>query len=110
MTSNITREEALELLRKHNKETFHIQHGLTVEKTMRWFAAELGYQDEADYWAITGLLHDIDFEEYPEEHCIKAVELLKAAGVGEDMIHSTTCLTGHSGQCSPVRVRLEMKW
>lgn len=110
MTSNITREEALELLRKHNKEAFHIQHGLTVEKTMRWFASELGYQEEADYWAIAGLLHDIDFEEYPEEHCIKAVELLKAAGVGEDMIHSTTCLTGHSGQCSPARLRSEMRW
>ena len=107
MTSNITREEALELLRKHNKEAFHIQHGLTVEKTMRWFATELGYQDEADYWAITGLLHDIDFEEYPEEHCIKAVELLKAAGVGEDMIHSV-CSHGY-GICCDVKPEHEME-
>lgn len=107
MTSNITREEALELLKKYNKETFHIQHGLTVEKTMRWFAAELGYQDEADYWAITGLLHDIDFEEYPEEHCIKAVELLKAAGVGEDMIHSV-CSHGY-GICCDVKPEHEME-
>lgn len=107
MTSNITREEALELLRKHNKEAFHIQHGLTVEKTMRWFASELGYQEEADYWAIAGLLHDIDFEEYPEEHCIKAVELLKAAGVGEDMIHSV-CSHGY-GICCDVKPEHEME-
>ena len=60
MTSNLTREEALELLKQYNQEPFHIQHGLTVEKTMRWFANELGYGDEADYWSITGLLHDID--------------------------------------------------
>lgn len=72
MTSNLTREEALELLKQYNQEPFHIQHGLTVEKTMRWFANELGYGDEADYWSITGLLHDIDFEQYPEEHCRKA--------------------------------------
>lgn len=107
MTSNITKEEALELLKRYNKEAFHIQHGLTVEKTMRWFATELGYQDEADYWAITGLLHDIDFEEYPEEHCIKAVELLKAAGVGEDMIHSV-CSHGY-GICCDVKPEHEME-
>ena len=83
MTSTISRDEALELLRKYNKEPFHIQHGITVEKTMRWFARELGYGDEEDYWGITGLLHDIDFEIYPEEHCRKAPELLKEAGVGE---------------------------
>ncbi len=107
MTSNITREEALELLRKHNKEAFHIQHGLTVEKTMRWFASELGYQDEADYWAMVGLLHDIDFEEYPEEHCIKAEELLRAAGVGEEMIHSV-CSHGY-GICCDVKPEHEME-
>ena len=86
MTSTISRDEALKLLRKYNKEPFHIQHGITVEKTMRWFAKELGYGDEEDYWGITGLLHDIDFELYPDEHCRKAPELLKEAGVGEDMI------------------------
>ena len=85
MTSTIPRDEALELLRKYNKEPFHIQHGITVEKTMRWFARELGYGDEEDYWGITGLLHDIDFEIYPEEHCRKAPELLKEAGVGEEI-------------------------
>ena len=78
-TSNITREQALALLREYNKEGFHIQHGLTVEGVMRWYANELGYGDEADYWAISGLLHDIDFEMYPEEHCQKAPELLEKA-------------------------------
>ena len=107
MTSNLTRVEALELLRKYNQEPFHIQHGLTVEKTMRWFANELGYGDEADYWAITGLLHDIDFERYPEEHCVKAPELLREAGVGEDMIHSI-CSHGY-GICCDVEPELEME-
>ena len=107
MTSNLTREEALELLRKYNQEPFHIQHGLTVEKIMRWFANELGYGDEADYWAITGLLHDIDFEQYPEEHCVKAPELLREAGVGEDMIHSI-CSHGY-GICCDVEPELEME-
>lgn len=107
MTSNLTREEALELLQKYNQEPFHIQHGLTVEKTMRWFANELGYGDEADYWAITGLLHDIDFEQYPEEHCVKAPELLREAGVGEDMIHSI-CSHGY-GICCDVEPEHEME-
>ena len=66
LTSKITREQALELLKKYNKETFHIQHGLTVEGVMRWYAKKLGYGDEEEYWGITGLLHDIDFELYPE--------------------------------------------
>ena len=74
--SNITRDEAFALLRKYNKELFHIQHALTVEGVMRWYAEKLGYGDEADYWGIVGLLHDIDFELYPDEHCKKAPELL----------------------------------
>lgn len=88
MKSNITREEAFVLLKKYNSERFHIQHGLTVEGVMRWFANDLGYADDADFWGIVGLLHDIDFEQYPDEHCIKAPELLREAGVGEDMIHA----------------------
>lgn len=88
MQNNLTREEAFTLLKKYNKEPFHIQHALTVEGVMRWFADELGYKEEADYWAITGLLHDIDFELYPEEHCQKAPELLREGGASEDMIHS----------------------
>ena len=79
-TSRITREQALDLLRTYNKESFHIQHALTVEGVMRWFAQELGYEDEIDYWGISGLLHDIDFEMYPEEHCIKEQEIMRERG------------------------------
>ena len=82
----ITREEAFELLKKYNKDEFHIQHALTVEGTMRYFAEKLGYDKE--FWGMVGLLHDIDFELYPEEHCKKAPELLKEGGVEDDMIHS----------------------
>ena len=106
-TSRITREQALDLLRTYNKESFHIQHALTVEGVMRWFAQELGYEDEIDYWGISGLLHDIDFEMYPEEHCKKAPELLKKGGVGEDMIH-TVCSHGY-GICSDVEPVHEME-
>ncbi len=88
MKSNITRDEAFELLKKYNSEKFHIQHGLTVEGVMRWYANDLGYGEDADFWGIVGLLHDIDFEQYPEAHCIKAPELLGEVGVGEDMIHA----------------------
>lgn len=88
MKSNITRDEAFELLRKYNSEKFYIQHGLTVEGVMRWYANDLGYVDDAEFWGIVGLLHDIDFEKYPEAHCIKAPELLREAGVGKDMIHA----------------------
>jgi len=84
----ITRDEALALLKKYNKDPFHIQHALTVEAVMKWFARELGYEAKAEYWGIVGLLHDIDFELYPDEHCLKAPELLREAGVGEDIIHS----------------------
>ena len=88
MKSNITREEAFELLKKYNSERFHLQHGLTVEGVMKWYANDLGYGEDAEFWGIVGLLHDIDFEQYPDQHCIKAPELLREAGVGEDMIHA----------------------
>ena len=94
MKSNITRDEAFELLRKYNSEKFHIQHGLTVEGVMRWYANDLGYGDDAEFSGIVGLLHDIDFEKYPEAHCIKAPELLREAGVGEDMIRAV-CSHGY---------------
>ena len=84
----ITRDEAFALLKKYNKDPFHIQHALTVEAVMKWYANELGYGENAEYWGIVGLLHDIDFELYPEEHCLKAPEMLREAGVGEDVIHS----------------------
>lgn len=107
MTSNLTREEAMALLKKYNTEAFHIQHALTVEGVMRWYAKELGYAEEEEYWGITGLLHDIDFELYPEEHCKKAPELLAEGGVGEDMIHSV-CSHGY-GICSDVEPEHEME-
>nr|WP_296158380.1 HDIG domain-containing metalloprotein [uncultured Blautia sp.] len=84
----ITRDEAFALLKKYNKDPFHIQHALTVEAVMKWYANELGYGEDAEYWGIVGLLHDIDFELYPEEHCLKAPEMLREAGVGEEVIHS----------------------
>ena len=84
----IIRDEAFSLLKKYNKDPFHIQHALTVEAVMKWYANELGYGEDAEYWGIVGLLHDIDFELYPEEHCLKAPEMLREAGVGEDVIHS----------------------
>ena len=88
MSDYISREAAFELLKKYNKDTFHIRHALTVEAVMKWFAEDLGFAEDAEYWGIVGLLHDIDFELYPEEHCIKAPELLREGGVGEDIIHS----------------------
>ncbi len=107
MESTVSRTEALALLQKYNKEPFHIQHALTVEGVMRWFAQELGYGNEVDYWGITGLLHDIDFELYPEEHCVRAPELLRDGGVGEDMIHSI-CSHGY-GICCDVEPTHEME-
>lgn len=86
--ADITREEAFSILKEYNKDPFHIQHALTVEAVMKWYAKELGYGEEAEYWGIVGLLHDVDFELYPEEHCLKAPELLRSHGVGEDIIHS----------------------
>ena len=105
--SKLTRQQALDLLRQYNKEPFHIQHALTVEGVMRWYANELGHSDEADYWATVGLLHDIDFELYPEQHCQKAPELLAAGGVGEDMIHAI-CSHGY-GICCDVEPQEEME-
>lgn len=106
-TSKVTREQALDLLKKYNKEPFHIQHALTVEGVMRWFAKELGYGEEEEFWGITGLLHDIDFELYPEEHCKKAPELLREGGVGEDMIYAV-CSHGY-GLCSEEEPKQEME-
>lgn len=94
MKEHIGREEAFALLKKYNKDHFHIQHALTVEGVMKWYAKELGYAEDAEYWGIVGLLHDIDFELYPQEHCIKAPELLREGGVGEDIIHAV-CSHGY---------------
>ncbi len=91
---HISREAALTLLKKYNKDPFHIQHAYTVEAVMKWYANELGYGADEEYWGLVGLLHDIDFELYPEEHCLKAPELLREAGAGEDMIHAV-CSHGY---------------
>ena len=90
----MTRENAWALLTEYNKDHFHLQHALTVEAVMRWFANELGYADEADKWAVVGLLHDLDFEQYPDQHCIKGEEIMREAGVEEDIIHAT-CSHGY---------------
>ena len=102
-----TRDEALALLRRYNKEPFHILHALTVEGVMGWYARELGYGGEADFWALAGLLHDIDFEQWPDQHCQKAPELLAAAGAGEALIHAVVC-HGY-GLCSDVEPVHEME-
>ena len=94
MKYHISREDAFELLKKYNKDSFHIQHALTVEGVMKWYADELGYGEDAEYWGIVGLLHDIDFELYPDQHCIKAPELLREGGVQDDIIHAV-CSHGY---------------
>ena len=96
----LTREQALALLQKYNKEPFHIQHGLTVEGVMRWYVNELGFGEEADFWGLCGLLHDVDFEMYPEEHCKKAPELLAEVNASEALVHAV-CSHAY-GSCSDV--------
>ncbi len=90
----MTRDEAWALLTKYNKDRFHLQHALTVEGVMRWYANDLGYRDQADFWAMVGLLHDLDFEMWPEEHCVKAQELMREANLDEALIHAT-CSHGY---------------
>ncbi|MCD7884224.1 MAG: hydrolase [Lachnospiraceae bacterium] len=107
MQSKLSREEAFTLLQKYNQDSFHILHALTVEGVMRWYACELGYVDDVEYWGQVGLLHDIDFELYPEQHCQKAPELLRKGGVGEDMIYSI-CSHGF-GLCCEIEPKHEME-
>ena len=94
----MNREQAMALLQKYNKEPFHIQHALTVEGVMRWFAAENG--QDVEFWGLCGLLHDVDFEEYPDQHCIKAPDLLAEIHASEEMVHAI-CSHGY-GQCCDV--------
>ena len=95
---NVTREQALDLLQKYNKEPFHILHGLTVEGVMAWFAQEMG--EDVEFWSRCGLLHDVDFEMYPQEHCAKAPSLLAEIDAGEEMVHA---ICSHAyGSCSDV--------
>ncbi len=101
------RAAALALLRKYNTEPFHLQHALTVEAVMGWYAQDLGYGDEAGFWSAVGLLHDVDFEKWPEEHCQKAPELLAEIGGSEELIHAV-CSHGY-GLCSDVEPVHEME-
>ena len=101
------RAAALALLRKYNAEPFHIQHALTVEGVMRWYANELGHGEDADFWATVGLLHDVDFEKWPEQHCLKAPELLAEIGCGDELIHAV-CSHGY-GICCDVEPAHEME-
>ena len=102
----LNREQALALLRKYNKEPFHIQHALTVEGVMRWFAQENG--EDTEFWGLCGLLHDIDFELYPEQHCLKAPELLAEANASEEMVHAI-CSHGYGICCDVEPVHLMEK-
>lgn len=103
----MTRDEAWTLLNQYNHEPFHLQHAETVEGVMRWYAQELGYGDEVDFWGTVGLLHDIDFEQWPEEHCKKCVELLQSGGADERLIHA---VVSHGwGLCSDVKPEHEME-
>ena len=107
MKETISRADALTLLKQYNQEPFHLQHALTVEGVMAWFAKELGYGEDADFWATVGLLHDVDFERWPDEHCQKAPELLREAGASEALIHA---VVSHAyGLCSDVAPEHEME-
>ncbi len=105
--NTVSREKAMELLKKYNKDEFHLRHAYTVEGVMRWYANELGYGDEADFWATVGLLHDVGFENWPEEHCSKAPELLKEIEAPDELIHAV-CSHGY-GLCSDVEPVLQME-
>ena len=107
MTTTFTREQALALLKKYNVQPFHLQHAYTVEGVMRHFAIELGCEDEKDFWALVGLLHDIDFELYPEAHCQKAPEMLREIGADDAFIHAV-CSHGY-GLVSDVKPEHQME-
>ena len=94
MDAKINREQAWALLKQYNKDVFHLQHALTVEGVMKWFAKDQGFASDEEFWSIAGLLHDIDFEQFPDQHCLKAPELLRAGGVSEELIHAV-CSHGY---------------
>jgi predicted hydrolase (HD superfamily) len=92
MEAGVTREEALALLKKYNHKPFHLSHALTVEAIMRWFVRLFDYaQKDIDFWGLAGLLHDVDFECFPEQHCVKSAELLEKANASKDLIHAVCC-------------------
>ncbi len=107
MNTNVTRPQALALLQKYNQEPFHLLHALTVEGVMRWYAQELGFGAEADFWSLAGLLHDVDFEKYPQLHCKKAPELLAEINAEPELVHAV-CSHGF-GLCSDVEPEHQME-
>lgn len=107
MKTSVSRQQALDLLIKYNKEPFHLLHGLTVEGVLRWFAKETGYGEDSDFWGLAGLLHDVDFELYPEEHCKKAPELLAEVEAEDELVHAI-CSHGY-GICTDVKPEHEME-
>ena len=103
----MTRQQAWDLLTKYNHEPFHLRHAVTVEHVMGWYAQELGYGDEKAFWSVVGLLHDLDFEQWPQEHCVKSQELMRQAGVDEAIIHATA---SHGwGLCVDIKPEHEME-
>ena len=107
MEINFTREQALELLHKYNQEAFHLEHAYTLEGVLGWYARELGYGEEETFWRMAGLLHDIDFEVYPDQHCKKAPELLQELGASDELVHAI-CSHGY-GLCSDVEPTHQME-
>ena len=101
------RNAALALLKKYNQDPFHLRHALTVEGVMRWYARQLGCGQDDDFWAAVGLLHDVDFERWPERHCAVAPELLAEIDADEALIHAV-CSHGY-GICSDVEPVHEME-
>ncbi len=107
METTVTREQALALLKKYNKEPFHLEHALTLEGVLGWYAQELGYGEEEAFWRLAGLLHDVDFECYPEQHCQKAPELLQEVDASPELVHA---ICSHAyGICSDVEPQHEME-
>lgn len=105
MEAGVTREQAWELLRKYNQEPFRLEHALTVEHVMRWYAQQIG--EDPDFWGLVGLLHDVDFEKYPEEHCVKAPELMAEIGCSPELVHGV-CSHGYGLVCQ-VKPEAEME-
>lgn len=104
---SMDRQQAWDLLAQYNKEPFHLRHAITVEHVMGWYARELGYAEEESFWSMVGLLHDLDFEQWPEEHCVKCQELMKDAGIDETMIRAVAC---HGwGHCVDIKPEHEME-
>ncbi len=104
---SMTRSQAWELLTQYNKEPFHLRHAVTVEHVMGWYAQELGYGEEAEFWSVVGLLHDLDFEQWPDEHCVKSQELMRQAGVEEAVVRATA---SHGwGLCVDIKPEHEME-